>query len=220
MNTLKRFRPVHILAFAQIRPNWIICYVLSQIFELLDRPNQVIESVLLPESVLAADPAIDSRRGKMLPRFALCKHCGFVWKGRQQMYVIWHHDEIGQVVPFPVKVPQARRDFLRIFWTTQDAGALAVVKMTVPAIRNEMLELSDQVGSEFLELSSPVRRVGFDLVLTQPIVAGGQPNSENRFGNRIPRAKRNEANCAGLGPMGQSPINDGVVLPRIEDLDS
>lgn len=55
---------------------------------LLFRPDEVIETVLLPESSRAADAAIDLAGRIVLPRFALLQHRRFIEECSEQMDIV------------------------------------------------------------------------------------------------------------------------------------
>ena len=67
----------------------------------------MVEAVLLPEAASGLGLSVDLRRLPMLPAFALLEHRLDIAKRRQQVDVIGHHDEVGQLVAVAVKLPQA-----------------------------------------------------------------------------------------------------------------
>src|SRR5687767_12867917 len=71
--------------------------VISQLLELLDGPHEMIEAVLLPEATGTPQSAIDLPGRIVFPRVALLQHGGLVAESGQQVDVIGHHDEVGQV---------------------------------------------------------------------------------------------------------------------------
>jgi len=84
--------------------------VSSEVIELLNGTNKMIESILLPEVPSTAQGLVYFRCGKMLPRFALLEHTLHGRKRRQQMDVIGHDYEIAQFTAIMIKMVQAVRD--------------------------------------------------------------------------------------------------------------
>src|SRR4051794_7321046 len=111
-----------------------------QVRELLGRPYQMIECILLPETSFSLQPEIDLRTHVAFPREALLQHRMLVGKRGQDMYMIWHHDKIGQVVTVAVEVMEAFRDDPGQLGSLQDAFSMTCIEMNVPALGEETLE--------------------------------------------------------------------------------
>lgn len=95
------------LSWREARVDGICGDVTPQVIELFWRPHQVVKPVLLPESSSTAQGTVDLARRVMLPRFALSQHGVRVWKGRQEVNVVWHDDEVAQVVANRVEMAEA-----------------------------------------------------------------------------------------------------------------
>ena len=69
--------------------------------------DQVVERFMLPELAGAARQLVDPPAGESLPPGALLEHRLLIWKRRQHVHVIRHHDEIGQLVTVAIELLQA-----------------------------------------------------------------------------------------------------------------
>lgn len=219
MTTLRKwFRPMHEFTRLQLRATRIVGNISAQIVELFGGADEMIEVVLLPEAPPAIQTTVDLNGSKVLPRLALRKHRRLRRKGGEQMDVIRHHDEIGEVVAIAVKMLETVGDDLRQFRPPQHAGAVTFIQMSIPAFGDELLEFVYERLVEVPKLSFPFRVSRIDSVMCQPFVPGGQPVHENRFGNRIPGPPGDETDRSRLHPMRKSPLNDGELLRRVKDL--
>src|SRR5438132_21684 len=116
----------------------------------------MIEAVLLPESACRADPAIHLASRVVFPRFALSKHCGFVWKRGQKVDVIWHYNEIGQLVSLAVKFVKTIGHDARKLGLSQGAGSMTGIEFLMPTSREMPKEFGLDVGALLLQLIPPV----------------------------------------------------------------
>src|SRR5579871_4472864 len=95
---------------------------------------------------------------------------------------------------------------------------MAFIQMFIPAIGNELLEFGVQMLIEQSKLSGPVLFLRIDSVTNEPVVARGKPALQDWLWNRIPGAPGDEANRSRLHPVRQPPLDHGILLPWIEDL--
>jgi hypothetical protein len=65
---------VNVLTGGELCSLWVVGDVQSQVFELFDRSDEVVEAILLPEAALAIQSAIDLTGSEVLPGVALGKH--------------------------------------------------------------------------------------------------------------------------------------------------
>ena len=103
---LQSFGEVLEFSLLQFRPARIFGDVAPEIVKLRQRPDQMIKTVLLPKTPLAADNLVDLCRRETLPRFALSKHQIFSWKSNQPVHMIRHDDEVHYFVAVAVKMHQ------------------------------------------------------------------------------------------------------------------
>ena len=108
----------------------------------------MVERILLPEARGSCETAVDAGRGKTFPRFALPEHRLFIREGHEDMHVIRHHHEIGQLMAIAVEMAQAVRHDLCRLRPAQDAVSVALVEMMVPALRKDVLQLMNEPGAE------------------------------------------------------------------------
>jgi len=97
---------------------------------------------------------------------------------------------------------------------------VAGVEVIVPAVGDEQPELQGLLSRQLVKRGAPIGRRGVDVVPQQPGVALRKPGGENRGRDGIPGAPGEEGQRARLSPMRQPPLDDDVVLLRIEDLDA
>ncbi len=100
----------------------------------------MIEPVLLPELSSAPQTTLNFSRGKVLPRFALIEHALFVNEGGQQVNMVRHDDEIGELVSIPVEVAEAVGHDPGERRLAQYALTVARIEMTMPAIGKRAYE--------------------------------------------------------------------------------
>ncbi len=67
------------------------------------------------------------------------------------MDVVWHDDEIGQIIALAVEMLQAVSNDLRMLWLTQHTSAMALVQPVVPTIRELDLKFPKQSGTKRLQ---------------------------------------------------------------------
>lgn len=120
-------RIVAILALDQLRFSGVIGDVATQVVELLLRADEVVEAILLPQAASAAKLSIDLRCCKMLPRVALGQHGLLIGERDQYMNVVWHHNEVCDVVAIAVEMQEAVVNVLRNAQVLQHALAMAIV---------------------------------------------------------------------------------------------
>ena len=74
--------------------------------ELLRRPNQMVETLFLPETAPRSEAPIDLTGREPFPRSTLRLDFRVAQQTHNQMYMIGHHDEISQAVTIAVEVAQ------------------------------------------------------------------------------------------------------------------
>ncbi|MDA1014970.1 MAG: hypothetical protein O3A00_11040 [Planctomycetota bacterium] len=195
---LQVFRKVLELIPAEFRPLRITRNVVTQEFELIVTSDEMIESVLLPESTLALQLAVNLGRGEVLPRFALSQHRVIVRERGQDMHVVWHDYEISQLVTVSVEVTQTARHNIGWLDPTKDALSVALIERIVPAIRKCRVKLSLYTLSELLQPPAPVVRHWVDAMLPQKPPSISEPSFEYRSWNRVRRSKRDKAHRTSL----------------------
>jgi len=78
--------------------------VLLNRLELLWRPNEVIKTLLLPETPGLLQRLIDLAGRELLPRIPLVQNICTANQAHEQMDVIGHYDEISHVIPIAIEV--------------------------------------------------------------------------------------------------------------------
>src|SRR5438128_1423475 len=86
---------------------WVICHVIPQVLELLVRPRQMVETLLLPEPPRSAEQGVNASRREVLPRLALLPHSVVARECGEQMHVVRHDYEIEQHVTVAVEMAEA-----------------------------------------------------------------------------------------------------------------
>src|SRR5438067_10546072 len=67
-------------------------------FKMRGTPNQMVETLFLPESSFLPQKTVDLGRGKVLPGRTLGVHFSIPEQADQEMHVVWHHHKIAEVV--------------------------------------------------------------------------------------------------------------------------
>jgi hypothetical protein len=116
----------------------------------------MVEAVLLPELAAAAERALDLPRREVLPRIALAEHRLLVRKRGEDVDVVRHNDEVGQLVTVIVESQHTVSDDGREFGAAEDAFAVATIEILVPPVGEVSLKLGDKLGGELLQFVAPM----------------------------------------------------------------
>ena len=164
--------------------------------------QQMIKCILLPISTRATKHAIDLASGEMLPRFALVHHRIMVWECHQNVDMIGHDDKVSEQISLIVKMMQAICNHLGNLGITKVARSMTFVQSIHPPIRDVTLERYLLVVRQLNFCFVGTCLISGQTRLNQPSFPFALPLSQNSFGHGIVRSPGDEADHAGLLPMG------------------
>ena len=146
------------------------------------------------------------------------QHAGLVRKAGEDVDVVGHDDEAEQAITISVEVTKGVFDHGRALALTECALPVAIVEMVMPAIRELIVILGEEMGREIAEASLPIGSIDGDVVGTQPSVALGDPLFDHVPREGVCGAPGDENDGAGLRPVGELPTpEDGEIVVGIEE---